>query len=283
VNSQAGAVHGKAEAEELRRIASETGLDATVMETESSEVMEKMVRRLVDENAPLIAIAGGDGTVSCAVQHLVHTETALGILPQGTANNFATALRLPMDLPSSIRVLKEGTVREVDLGKAANRYFTESAGVGLFADSLAWYGAGSNKNFVRGLYAMVRVFLSLKSRRMRLTVDGKIHSERAVMCTVANTYRMAKGVPVAPEASASDGILDVVIIGDLHRREIISYYRAFRSRKQHSLPKVTNLRAKEIRIESAVGMNVHCDDKVIGMTPVSISVVPKALKVMVGE
>src|SRR5206468_320410 len=140
VNRRAGAGSAAGRVEEMRRLAGDVGLHATVSETDSGENLEKIVGRLAEEGVGLVAIAGGDGTVSRAVQHLVHTQTALGILPLGTANNFAAAMRLPLDLPSAMRVLKEGRVREVDLGRAGDCHFLESAGVGIFADSLVWYG-----------------------------------------------------------------------------------------------------------------------------------------------
>ena len=281
MNDKAGALHPTAGADQVRQMVEEIGLVAEVIGTDSAEEMRACIRRLVAEGAPRIAVAGGDGTVALAVQELAYSHTVLGIIPQGTANNFATALRLPQDLPSALRVLLDGVVREVDLGKVGSRYFTEAAGVGLFADSLALYGAGTNKNFARAVYTMARVALSLRARRLRLILDGEVHTERAVMCTVANTYRMAYAIPVAPGAKVTDGELDVVVVGDLKIRELIPYYRAFRAQMHASLPKVSTLRAKEVRIESRHRMNVHCDDKIVGTTPVTILAQPRALKVLV--
>lgn len=281
LNAKAGAHHATAGADELRRMAAEIGLDADFIATETIDEMDAAIRRMVAEGTERIAISGGDGTVSRAVQQLAHTRSALGIIPQGTANNFATALRLPLDVPSALRVLKEGDIREVDLGQCFGRYFTESAGVGIFADALAIYGAGTNKNFYRGLVAMVRVFFSMKARRLRLTIDGKVHTERAIFCAVANTYRMGAGVAVAPDARVTDGELNVVVIGDLKRSELIPYYRAFRAQTQMSLPKTSTASARSVHIEGPHHMNVHCDDQVIGHTPVRIESQPAALRVLV--
>jgi len=243
--------------------------------------MAATIRRLVQERAPRVAVAGGDGTVALAVQELAHSDTVLGIIPQGTANNFATALRLPQDLPSALRVLVEGEVVEVDLGKVGSRYFTEAAGVGLFAETLALYGNGTNKDILRALYALTRVVLSLRPHRLRIEADGERHVERAVMCTAANTFRMGMSAPMAPGAKLTDGELDIVVVGDLSRKELVSYYRAIRAQTHLKLPKVSSFRAKEITIAAGRPMNVHCDDRVIGTTPVTIRAEPGALKVLV--
>lgn len=281
VNGSAGANRRNGDQEGLRKLVNDAGIHAEVVATETAEEMDSWLQRIIDESTDRVGISGGDGTVSRAVQRLAHTRTALGILPQGTANNFATSLRLPMDLPSSLRILDEGIVREVDLGAARGRYFIESAGVGLFADILAAYGKGTNKNFMRGIYAMLRVFCAMKPHWLRLKIDGKVHTERAVMCAIANSYRMAEGIAVAPDAKLTDDKLNVVIIGDLKRSELLPYYRAFRAQTQESLPKVCSLTAREVFINGPHSMNVHLDDQVVGTTPVSISSEPRALKVLV--
>lgn len=281
VNDRAGALHATAGETQLRQMAQEIGLRANVVATTSPSAMQATIRRLVASGAERVAVAGGDGTVALAVQELAHTNTVLGILPQGTANNFATALRLPQDLPSALRVLAEGVVQRVDLGKVGDCYFTEAAGVGLFADALALYGPRANKNFVRTLYAVTRLFFSVRARRVRLMVDGELHSERAVLCEAANTFRIGHAVPIAPGARLTDGLLDVIVAGDLKQSELIPYYRAFRAQLHSHLPKMSALKGREIRIESRHTMNVHCDDRVVGTTPVTITAQPGALQVLV--
>ena len=280
LNSHAGFFHATADVDQIRQVAEEVGLAAEIIGTKSPEEMRQRIRELLAQGVERIAVGGGDGTVALAVQELANTKAVLGIIPQGTANNFATALRLPMDLRTALQVLADGEIRRVDLGKVNGRYFTESAGVGLFADALALYGP-ANKQFLRGLMILVRLILALRARRIRLTLDGERHIERAVLCEVANTYRIGYAAAVAPDAKLTDGLLDVVIIGDLTRSELITYYRAIRAQTHMGLPKVTTLRAREVTISAARRMNVHCDDQVIGTTPITITAEPKALRVLV--
>ncbi len=281
LNERAGAFTASPTPQQIQQLAGEIGLNAEVVLTESPQHMSTVLRRLVAEKVKQVAVVGGDGTVSLAVQELVHSRTALGIIPFGTFNNFAIALRLPMDLLSALRVLRDGDVREVDLGRVRNRHFTEAAGVGLFADALAIQGPNGHKNLFRLLHTGAHLLRSYRARRIRLIADGKPIVERAVLCTVANTYRTGSGVPIAPEAKVTDGKLDVVIVGDLKRGEIIPYFQAVRSTLHPNLPKVTTLQAKEVRIEAGRPMKVHCDDQIVGTTPVTIVAEPKALRVLV--
>jgi diacylglycerol kinase family enzyme len=184
-------------------------------------------------------------------------------------------------LPSALRVLKDGVVQSIDLGKVRNRHFTEAAGVGLFADALALYGPDASKSLIRAARTVAHLLFSYHAYGIRLIADGKPIVERAVLCTVANTYRTGSALPIAPEAKVTDGKLDVVIVGDLKRSEIIPYFRAVLATRHLNLPKVTSLRAKEVRIETRRPMRVHCDDQIVGTTPVTIQADAKALKVLV--
>lgn len=281
VNLRAGALHEQSGPEQLRRMARDVGLELQLIPTRSPDQLRAELKRLVDQGAEKVAIAGGDGTVALAVQELAHRPTALGILSLGTFNNFATALRLHHNLPAALRTLKCGVVKAVDLGKVGDRYFTETAGAGLFADGLALYGSGSNKNLLRGAYAGLRLALSFRAREIEVIVDGQTHPERVTLCEVANTYRFAQAAPIAPEARLDDGLLDVVVLADLRRRELLPYLRAIRAQMHLGLPKVRVLRGREIILRSRKPRNVHCDEKLVGATPQTIRVQPGALRVLV--
>jgi YegS/Rv2252/BmrU family lipid kinase len=286
LNASAGAFSSSVTTAQIETLSREIGLSAKVIGTRSRKDMRARIRELIKQKADVIAVAGGDGTVALAVQEVAGSGSTLGIIPQGTFNNFATALRLPQDLRSALRVLKEGEKRAVDLGQVevashGKRFFTEAAGVGLFADALALYGKGSNKNFSKGLRALLRLLFSFRAHRLTLRIDGETQIERAVMCTVANTYRMAQGMAVAPDAKVTDGKLDVVIIGDLSVGEMLRYYRAFRTQTHLQLPKVSYYHATEIKISARRRLNVHCDDAFVGLTPAIMTAQPDAINVLV--
>lgn len=283
LNSHAGSLHEPVGAEQLRRMAREVGFEIRIIQTHSTEEMQSEIEELVARRVPRLGVAGGDGTVEAAIQKAAGGETAIGILSQGTFNNFATCLRLPHNLPASLSVLHTGKVVEVDLGRVEGHgYFTESAGMGLFADGLALYGQGKGKkNVLRGLVTLVRLSLSCNPRTLRLIIDGEAAQSNVVLCEVANTYRIAQAVPIAPYASLDDGMLDVVVFGAIPRHELPAYFRAVRAQMHVDLPKVKMIRARrEVRLETPHPRNVHADDQIVAKTPVTITVAPRALKVI---
>jgi diacylglycerol kinase (ATP) len=271
-NTKAGVLKMRRGIHYFRQLAQNIDLKADIIATTSQDHMLELIRQAKADGVKKIVVAGGDGTVAAAVQELAYTDVAFGIIPLGTYNNFATAVRIPQDMTSALLALKHGETRYVSLGLANNIYFTEAAGVGLFADALALYGIGHNKNPFLATIAALRVIFSLPTHRVNLTIDGKQFKEKVVMCTASNTYRLG-----------ADEVLDVVIIGNLTYKELWPYYQAIRSQIHPSLPKVATIQAKEIKIESVGHVDVHADDHVIGKTPITISIAPRALKVIIEE
>ncbi|HEU4753307.1 MAG TPA: diacylglycerol kinase family protein, partial [Armatimonadota bacterium] len=211
----------------LEQFAREAGFEPRVLYTRSAAQLRRILREEVVGRRGRVAVAGGDGTIHSAVQELARTDVALGVLPQGTANNFATALRLPRDLPSAFRVIAEGEERTVSLGLAGAEYFTEAAGAGIFADVLALTsGRHGPLNALRALGVALQTMLAGRFYRFSLEVDGERRVENALSITVANSFSVGYNLPIAPCATLTDRVLDVVIIGALSRSELLPYFRA---------------------------------------------------------
>ena len=282
MNDRAGQYRLTPGVEDMRRFVKHLDLHLEVVGTSSEKHMKETLKRLVASGAERVAVSGGDGTVSTAIQILAKTDTALGVLPQGTANNFATALHIPQSLPSALRNLQEGEITEVDLGRVGNRYFSESAGVGFFADALSLYGTSEKKPW-RSLVTIVKLIIGLRAHRLKISVDGEDFEQPAVFCVAANSFRMAHSLAVAPSAKITDGLLDLVVFGDLERNELIPYYRALRSQMHISMDKCRMMQGRTVKIESRRRLAVHTDDKVLFRTPVEIYSEPRALKVIVEQ
>jgi diacylglycerol kinase (ATP) len=281
-NRYARALSRSQQDDPLAQYAREAGLEPEIIRTQNAAHLRQLLTERVVGKVGKVALAGGDGTIHTAVQVLARSGVVLGVLPQGTANNFATALRLPMDLPSAFRVLAEGEERDVDLGEAQGEFFTEAAGVGLFAEALTLSGSGGRtKSLLRTVIAVARLWLAPRSYRLSIELDGERRTEEALMVTVANSFRLGYAIPIAPTARVTDGLLDVVILGPLTRAEMISYYKAIRAQSHTHLPKVELYKAREVRISARRALGVHVDDRVRRRTPITLQVAPAALKVMV--
>lgn len=265
----------------LEMYARDAGFDPEIVYTNSGIHLRRELRERI-QGVDRVVVAGGDGTIHSAIQVLANSGVALGILPQGTANNFARALRLPGDLPSAFRVLAEGEICEVSLGECEGEYFSEGAGVGIFADTLALSNsAGRTKSIARTLKVLLRLIVTNKPYRIQLTIDGERIVEDAFNVTIANSYTVGLNFPIAPHARLTDDFLDIILIGPLARGEWFKMFKAIRAQNHLEMPQVRALRGKHIHIDSRRPVRVHVDDRARKKTPVDVRIVPNALRVIV--
>jgi YegS/Rv2252/BmrU family lipid kinase len=270
----------------LAALAAEAGLQADVEALPEANRIPDLLRNAEIEGYDTVVAAGGDGTVHAVAQGLVHSSLRLGVLPAGTANNFARALGMPFRLEDALRALAQGEERQVDVGHVGNEFFIEGAGVGFFADVLFAFGSEEPRRYEVGrvLRAVGPLYVNPPTRRLRLLLDGVEHSEDALMVTVANDAYIGENMPIAPGAGLSDGLFDVVIVGALNRRELLQFAQALAHGRHLDLPKVHRTRAARVEISrvhrSHQPIPVHADDHIAAYTPARLEVVPKALRVL---
>ncbi|MBC7554158.1 MAG: hypothetical protein H7257_09270 [Taibaiella sp.] len=171
-----------------------------------------LAREAAAAGAYAVAAVGGDGSVNDVAQGLLGTRTHLAIIPKGSGNGLARSLGIPLKTPAAIKALNKGHVEMTDVAFANNMPFISNAGV-AFDALIAHKFAGSKR---RGLLAygwLVSKHLWLyKARHYEITADGALRSEKAFMVVVANGRQFGYNFKIAPMASHTDGLLDVIII-----------------------------------------------------------------------
>ena len=270
----------------LSEAAGEVGLRADVELSPTPDGMAERIRAAEAQGYDTIVAVGGDGTVHHVVQHLVGTSLRLGILPLGTANNFARGLDIPTDMEEAFRTLARGYERVIDVGRIKNEYFIEAVGVGLFADSLLAMGAeeAHRHEFKRIFEVTVPLLWNPRARRLSLSLDGRVQEEEAILVTVSNSRYLGENWPMAPDASLDDGLFDVVTVGAMSRWELMRFAAALMRGAHLSLPQVKVQRASRVEIRRVYRVNsplpVHADDHILAYLPVSMEIVPRSLRVL---
>jgi diacylglycerol kinase family enzyme len=193
-------------------------------------------REAIDESVELVAVAGGDGSVDDVARVIAGRPILLAVLPLGTANNVATALAV-VDTPVErlIAGWADAARCRFDIGVAQGRWgtfrFLEGVGVGLLAEGMADIdkGAAAHVNTLpRGdarIAAALEVFQSqlrtCPPRRVDLVVDGRDLSGEYLMVEVLNFGTAGPNLHLSPTAEAADGLLDVVLVGERERPDLI--------------------------------------------------------------
>ena len=181
-NPMAGQRDVRSELDEAVAYLTERGWQIDVRETRGGGDATAYARQGVAAGCEAVIVAGGDGTIGEAVNGLAGSETALGVLPVGTANVWALEMHIPARTPlhpyrliDSARPLHRGRIRRVDLGRAGERYFLLWSGVGLDAVVTEGVDPEIKKRLGPLAFALpgVQAATSFRSTRARLVIDGR--------------------------------------------------------------------------------------------------------------
>src|SRR5215472_1067428 len=169
------------------------GWKVEIWYTQSSGDGEKLARKAVKQQVNLVIAAGGDGTINEIIQGLAGTETALGVLPNGTTNVWARELGIPIDEAGAREVLVNGQTRRVDLGCINDRYFLLMVGIGLDGEVTQVVERKPLKRLGVIVYALAAIWLGTGYRGFPVVVqiNGYVVKTRALQIIVGNTQLYA--------------------------------------------------------------------------------------------
>jgi YegS/Rv2252/BmrU family lipid kinase len=279
---------------ELRRVRDELakrGWKVDIVGTKVSGDAVRLARGAAEAGMEAVWVAGGDGTIRETVNGLVHSRTALGVLPVGTGNIWAKQLNLPtytLTHPFRLReaavAQAEGTIRTIDVGRIGDRHFLLWAGIGF--DALVTSEMEPRPRPMKRLgplpYIIAAVTLArdYSGVRTRVLLDGRAVRGRMLLTLVSNVQNYAL-FEVSQLARVDDGVLDVLIFKGLGFSYILRHAAKMFSRRHLRDPEVIHRQARTITVETETPVSVQADGDPLGMTPVVISVAPCALRVMV--
>jgi diacylglycerol kinase (ATP) len=231
----------------------------------------------------LLVFGGGDGSLTTAAGRLAHRDTALGVLPLGTTNNFARSLGLPLDLPGAIATLAGGKVADVDLARAGGDLFANLASIGLSVQVAQATPATLKRRLGRAAYTLtaLRHLPAHPPFKATLTVDGIQRVLWTHQLNVANgAYHT--GRRITRDASVDDRLLIVYRLGDASRLRLTGQTLGqvlFGPRRSRTAGPY--LGTRELWIATDPPLPLDLDGEVRGTTPVRIALLPDALRVLV--
>jgi len=268
----------------------EGGRPVSVIVGTSPEDSLERARSVVADGPDALVAFGGDGLVHLALQAVAGTDVPLGIIPAGTGNDIAGALGIARRDPiAAAGIVTEGRHRVIDAARLGTGAGPGEDGGEWFAGVMAC-GFDSRVNeranemtrppgMAKYVVALMRELRSYAPIPFRVTLDGEVIEQEAVLVAVANTSSYGAGMRVCPDARPDDGLLDVLILGAMSRGEFLrTFPRVYRgSHLGH--PGVTVRRARSVTLE-APDVVAYADGERVGAAPVSCTIVPGALRVL---
>lgn len=268
------------------------GFDVEWIETKESGDASEAAKEWADG---LLIVAGGDGTINEVINGLGQAgfpeNVTLGILPAGTGNDLAATLAIPEDPDDAEEVLRGNRVRRLDAARVVStgvgeKFFINVATGGLGAEVSESADSETKKKWGKLAY----LISSLEAAReydppeVHLFLDGEERVMNAINLVVGNCRFAGGGWPAAPRANPEDGLLDLVVVEDVGVADALGIAPNILANSDY-LDKegVFFARAKEIRVESEPGtIEFTVDGEVIGDEPAEFTILPKAIKVIVG-
>ena len=256
------------------------GIASTVFSPEDPGEISRIVSQ-ESTGVDMIIIGGGDGTFSGSLAAVMKTELPLGVLPMGTANDFARSLEIPSDLSQAIDLIARGHVRHVDVGLVNGRPFLNVASIG-FSVEVAKFHRGDRKRKLRLLsypLSWIDAFKSHRAFSVRILYDGVEITRRCVQLAVGSGRHYGGGLTIAEEAEIDDGWLHVYTVEPL---TFLGWLQLLPSLKfgtfdRHSEAEL--LRARTVSITTKRPKPINVDGELANHTPASFSIKPRTLAV----
>jgi YegS/Rv2252/BmrU family lipid kinase len=225
---------------------------------------------------------GGDGLLGALAGELRETDGVLGVLPGGRGNDFARKLGIGPDPEIACDVLAAGRERAIDVAEAGGATYLGIASAGIDSDVQDIANATRVPlGEMIYVYATLRALRGWRNARWQVVIDGDAQSFTGYSVAVANSGVFGGGMYLVPDASLDDGQLDVVLIGECPKRRYLSSLPKVFKGTHVASEHITFLRGREVAFHADRPFRAYADGDPIAELPVTIRVVPRALKVLV--
>jgi len=286
LNPVAGRMRDRDLTPALRALVRRANLDAEVVVSKSREDAELLARKAAADGRDLIA-AGGDGTVGLLAGVAAETDRRLGIVPAGAGNDFATTLGYDRARPlDAIAQIANGRDVTVDLGMVNGQWYTCVTCSGFDAEANRWANTVTRLSGTP-LYvaAVLRTLAVYKPCPFRVTIDDTVIETPAWMVAVGNSRAYAGGMQIVPDARMDDGLLDVCVIGDISRAQLLRHFPKVFSGSHLGVSGITSYRGAHVTVETPGrdGMEVWADGERVGPLPATMEPKSGALRVRVPQ
>lgn len=235
-----------------------------------------------DDGVDVVVAVGGDGTVNEVARAIVHSNTALGIIPCGSGNGLARHLLLPLNVRKAIDVINKSEVRQLDYGIINGYHFFCTCGMGFDAFVSMKFAEAGKRGPITYVENVLREGLKYKPETYTIEDDNGTLQYKAFLISCANASQYGNNAYIAPQASMSDGLMDVIIMEpfDVFEAPQISIEMFSKTLDKNS--KIKTFRTRHLHIHRDKPGVIHYDgDPVMTGADIDIELKPKGINIIV--
>lgn len=235
-----------------------------------------------DDGVDVVVAVGGDGTVNEVARAIVHSNTALGIIPCGSGNGLARHLLLPLNVRKAIDVINRNEVRQLDYGIINDYPFFCTCGMGFDAFVSMKFAEAGKRGPITYVENVLREGLKYKPETYTIEDENSTLQYKAFLISCANASQYGNNAYIAPQASMSDGLMDVIIMEpfDVFEAPQISIEMFSKTLDKNS--KIKTFRTRHLHIHRDKPGVIHYDgDPVMTGADIDIELKPKGINIIV--
>ena len=256
--------------------------DYHIAETQYAGHATILAQEAVKEGVDIVIAVGGDGTVNEVGRALINSNTALGILPCGSGNGLARHLDLPMNLKKCVDIINSYDVKKLDYGIINEHPFFCTCGMGFDAFISMKFAEAGKRGPITYMQKILEEGLSYKPETYEIEDEDGTHRYKAFLVSAANASQYGNNAYIAPQASMSDGLLDIIIMEPFDIIDAPQVAIELFNKTLDKNLKIKTFRTKHIHIHRKKEGVIHFDgDPITSGVDVDISIVPKGINIIV--
>ena len=258
--------------------------DYSIVKTGYAGHASQIAAAAVRDSVDVVVAIGGDGTINEIARSLVHTDTALGIIPCGSGNGLARHLRIPMEPKAAIDIINQGEQLCIDYGKINNIPFFCTCGVGFDAFVSLKFADSGKRGLLTYLENTLHESLTYQPETYEIENEEGTVKHQAFLIACGNASQYGNNAYITPQASLMDGLMDITVIEPFTVLDVPSLSFQLFNKTIDQNSRVKTMRARKIRIHRAQEGVLHFDgDPLMAGKELDIEIIPKGLRVVALE
>ncbi len=284
INPISGNVNKASTPEKIKKYLDSERFDYEIKETQYAGHATDLAREASRSGIDIAVAVGGDGTVNEVARGIIHTQTALGIIPCGSGNGLARHLFIPVNVKRSINILNQCEIHDLDYGVINGYPFFCTCGMGFDAFVSMKFAEAGKRGPITYVQKVLEESLNYKPETYEIEDDTDKGSYKAFLISCANASQYGNNAYIAPQASMSDGLMDVIIMEPFDVLEAPQIAIDMFSKTLDKSSKIKTFRTKNLHIRRSQPGVIHFDgDPVMTGADIDIHLEEKGIKIVVNS
>ena len=250
--------------------------------TEYAGHAAEIAQQKANEKVDIVVAVGGDGTVNEVARSLVHTETALAIIPCGSGNGLARHLCLPLDIKKAIAIINSCKIEAYDYGVINDMPFFCTCGMGFDAFISLKFAEAGKRGPITYVENVLKEGLKYKPETYEVSDDTGARKYKAFLIACANASQYGNNAYIAPGATMKDGEMDVIIMEPFTALDAPQIAADLFMKTMHNNSKIKTFRTKTLHITRKQPGAIHYDgDPIMTGREIDVHIEPQGIKILI--